>query len=343
MLPNIYPKISMMPKQYIDGQEVCGFKQKFKGRYRINRLEATGYDASKKDVDDDYHEGSKFQSSLNKQWNRFSQGRRGFRPSGKRVSNATDSLNYSGKDLSKDLQLNGKGTIEDFTWKLSAVRFPLRGSNGSWMSDSFHTAVKVTGADPVKFLMSGRSMECSRCDNLGCKLYGDDHTDDDMSEKPAESIEAFDQTPSRRDTHTVNCETSETSMNGSIRCAAISQTRTARELPPPMSVPNTSLNTHVNQNNITDTIISRNSNGNGKCTNKRRKSQSTTHICRKSLSITTIVSETIDTDSYSLVISQGCNKHLNMVHFYESDSPIVFNVEFFSERCPGHCRDSYKD
>ena len=200
------------------------------------------------------------------------------------------------------------------------------------MSDSFHAAMKVTGADPVKFLMSGRSMECSRCDNLGCKFYGDDHTDYDMSEKPAESIEAFDQTLSRRDTHTVNCETSETSMNGSISCAAMSQTRTARELPPPMSVPNTSLNTHVNQNNITDTIISRNSNGNG--TNKHRKSQSTTNICRKSFSIATIVSETIDSGSYSFVISQGGNKHLNTVHIYESDFPIVSNVRFFSECCP---------
>ena len=200
------------------------------------------------------------------------------------------------------------------------------------MSDSFHATMKVTGADPVKFLMSGRSMECSRCDNLGCKLYGDDHTDDDMSEKPGESIEAFDQTASRRDTHTVNCETNEASMNGSISCTAMSQTRTARELPPPMSGPNTSLNTYVNQNNITDTIISRNSNGNG--TNKHRKSQSTTNICRKSFSIATIVSETIDSGSYSFVIAQGCNKHLNTVHFYESDSPIVSNVRFFSECCP---------
>ena len=75
-------------------------------------------------------------------------------------------LNYSGKDPFNDLQVNEKGAIEDFTWKHSAVRFPLRGSNGSWMSDSFHVAMKVTGADPVKFLMSGRSMECSRCDNL---------------------------------------------------------------------------------------------------------------------------------------------------------------------------------
>ena len=169
------------------------------------------------------------------------------------------------------------------------------------MSDSFHAAMKVTGVDPVKFLMSGKSIECSRCDNLGCKLYGDDHTGDDMSEKPAESIEAFDQTLSRLDTHTVNCESSETSMNGST---AMSQTRTVRELPPPMSGPNTSLNTHVNQNNITDTIISRHSSENCKCTNKHPKSQSARHISRKSCSsIATIVSGTIDSDPYSFVIA----------------------------------------
>ena len=45
----------------------------------------------------------------------------------------------------------------------------------------------------------------------------------------------------------------------------MSQTRTTRELPPPMPGPNTLLNTHVNQNNITDTEISLSSNGNGKC------------------------------------------------------------------------------
>ena len=70
---------------------LCGFEKKFKERHRIDKLEATGSDASKKDVDDGHHEGSKFQSSLNRQWNRFSKGRRGFRSSGKRVSNTTDS------------------------------------------------------------------------------------------------------------------------------------------------------------------------------------------------------------------------------------------------------------
>ena len=201
------------------------------------------------------------------------------------------------------------------------------------MSDSFHATMKVTGVDPVKSLVSKRSIGCSRCDNLGRGLHGDDHTDDDMTEKLAESIEAFDQTVSRQDTHTVNYEASEVLLNES---ASMSQTGTARELPPPMP----RSNTHVNENNITDTEISRNSNGSRKYTKKHPKKQFR-YICRK-FSIATIL--VFRNNRYRLIFgffvffvfflfSQGCSNRGKIIHLYENDSMIVSNVSFFDECC----------
>ena len=84
--------------------------------------------------------------------------------------------------------------------------------------------------------MSGSQWRVPVAITPGCTLNRVDHTDDGMTEKPAESIEAFDQTASREVKHTVNYETSEASLNES---ASMSQTGTARELPPPMPGPNT--------------------------------------------------------------------------------------------------------
>ena len=299
MLPNFYPKVSVITKQNAQHKE---FKNYYTDQqnFNINLSDESNND----DDNEDDNDTNKNQCTVTKQWNRFSQDRIGFRL-GKTTNRAA---NIEGKVK--------KRNVDDSQQEVER----LAGNNvfGSSLPDlrrctqlSEEGSIAIlTTFDPNDIFMDEESKRVISCHDPSSSLFGKDTLSDYTHRVQVKGNGAFDQTRSRLGRRVANYRASFNEY------PMMSQTVEPQLI---VSRQNRSLSSQVNQINTNHTNIHHMNISKNNCESFSNM-PTKTFISRKSVSITSCVSETIDTDVYSFVISEGDSLNSKYQNYFKFGS-----------------------